>query len=298
MNHWAADHSDALAGAIPILALDMYEHSYHIDFGAAVTDYVDAFMGNIDWAPVYERYQLAVHGASEPFGAEQDQVAGALVLDVRRAGMFDQAESMIAGAAWRDPARVAQWARDLPAGREVVVYCVYGHEVGRATALRLRSQGVMARFLEAASTPGKPQSGLFSQRSRRSAIHGAFGRAPSLVRRTDSPPRIRPRSSGVVAGEVDAGHGTVDIDLRSKRPAASRVEGAGHRLVPAELAVIADIVEPQARTAARAVGPLGKSRGAVASDLSGEVLPAEESSPLDVIGCMFMLRNRVSRPGK
>ncbi len=53
---------------MPILALDMYEHAYHLDFGAAAGAYVDAFMDNIDWAPVYERYQLAVHAASEPFG--------------------------------------------------------------------------------------------------------------------------------------------------------------------------------------------------------------------------------------
>jgi Fe-Mn family superoxide dismutase len=29
----------------------------------------------------------------------------------------------------------------------VVVYCVYGHEVGRSTAMRLRATGVDARFL-------------------------------------------------------------------------------------------------------------------------------------------------------
>jgi Fe-Mn family superoxide dismutase len=148
LNHWAADHTNALAGAIPILALDMYEHSYHIDFGAAVGDYVDAFMNNIDWASVYERYQLAVHGASEPFGADQDHLAGALVFDVRRAAVFDQAEGVISGASWRNPAEVGEWARNLPAGRDVVVYCVYGHEVSRATALRLRSQGVSARYLK------------------------------------------------------------------------------------------------------------------------------------------------------
>jgi superoxide dismutase, Fe-Mn family len=38
-----------LAGASPILALDMYEHSYHIDYGAKAAAYVDAFMQNIDW---------------------------------------------------------------------------------------------------------------------------------------------------------------------------------------------------------------------------------------------------------
>ena len=35
----------------------------------------------------------------------------------------------------------------MPRDKEIVVYCVYGHEVGRATALRLRAQGVNARFL-------------------------------------------------------------------------------------------------------------------------------------------------------
>jgi len=147
VNQWAADHTHAMAGGVPLLALDMYEHSYHLDYGAAAGAYVDAFMANIDWAQVYERYQAAVHGASEPLAASHDDVTGAHVLDVRRAGMFDKAETVIPGATWRDPAAVATWARDMPRDKEIVVYCVYGHEVGRATALRLRAQGVRARFL-------------------------------------------------------------------------------------------------------------------------------------------------------
>jgi superoxide dismutase, Fe-Mn family len=50
VNQWAADHTHAMAGATPILALDMYEHSYHIDYGAKAAAYVDAFMENINWA--------------------------------------------------------------------------------------------------------------------------------------------------------------------------------------------------------------------------------------------------------
>jgi len=125
----------------------MCEHAYHMDYGAAAGAYVDAFMGNIDWAQVYERYQVAVHGASELFAAGQDDLGKAQVLDVRRAGVFGKAETLIAGASWRDPATVAAWAREMPRDKEIVVYCVYGHEVGRATALRLRAQGVNARFL-------------------------------------------------------------------------------------------------------------------------------------------------------
>ena len=155
VNQWAADHTHALAGGVPILALDMYEHAYHLDFGAAAGAYVDAFMANIDWAQVYLRYQHAVHAASEPFGVAADDVAGgsatdaaaALVLDVRRAGVFEKAGTMIPGARWCDPAAVATWAADLPADREVLVYCVYGHEVGRATAMRLRASGLKARYL-------------------------------------------------------------------------------------------------------------------------------------------------------
>ena len=50
INQWAADHTCCLAGATPILALDMYEHSYHMDYGAKAAAYVDAFMENIKLA--------------------------------------------------------------------------------------------------------------------------------------------------------------------------------------------------------------------------------------------------------
>jgi len=49
-NVWAADHTHGLAGGTPILALDMYEHSYHLDFGAKAAGYVETFMQAIRWA--------------------------------------------------------------------------------------------------------------------------------------------------------------------------------------------------------------------------------------------------------
>ena len=147
VNQWAADHTHAVAGGVPILALDMDEHAYHIDFGAAAGAWVDAFMKNIEWNGVYERYQQAVHGASEMLAAGQSEVANARVLDVRRAAMFEQASQMIPGAVWRDPSCVGEWAAALAQDGDLVVYCVYGHEVGRATALRLRALGLNARFL-------------------------------------------------------------------------------------------------------------------------------------------------------
>jgi superoxide dismutase, Fe-Mn family len=147
VNQWSADHTHALAGGVPILALDMYEHAYHLDYGADAAAYVEAFMARIDWERVYQRYQHAVHAASEPLGIDADGASGALVLDVRRAGVYEAATTLMAGADWRDPAAVDRWARELPPDRDVVVYCVYGHEVGRSTALRLRAAGLKAHFL-------------------------------------------------------------------------------------------------------------------------------------------------------
>ncbi|MGZ3399245.1 MAG: superoxide dismutase [Caulobacteraceae bacterium] len=49
VNTWAADHTHTLGGGTPILALDMYEHAYHMDYGSAAARYVDAYMKVIDW---------------------------------------------------------------------------------------------------------------------------------------------------------------------------------------------------------------------------------------------------------
>src|SRR5712675_199088 len=49
VNAWAADHTTTLAGGQPILALDMYEHAYQMDYGAKAGDYVEAFMRAIHW---------------------------------------------------------------------------------------------------------------------------------------------------------------------------------------------------------------------------------------------------------
>jgi len=59
VNQWAADHTTTLAGGRPVLVLDMYEHAYHMDYGAAAARYVDAFMEAIRWdnaAKLYDQY--------------------------------------------------------------------------------------------------------------------------------------------------------------------------------------------------------------------------------------------------
>lgn len=50
MNQWASDHTQTLTAGTPILALDMYEHAYQMDFGAKAAAYVDGFMKGMSWA--------------------------------------------------------------------------------------------------------------------------------------------------------------------------------------------------------------------------------------------------------
>jgi superoxide dismutase, Fe-Mn family len=59
VNQWAADHTTTLAGGRPVLVLDMYEHAYHMDYGAAAARYVDIYMEAIRWenaARLFEQY--------------------------------------------------------------------------------------------------------------------------------------------------------------------------------------------------------------------------------------------------
>jgi Fe-Mn family superoxide dismutase len=56
-NYWMADHLHSPATTAPLLVMDMYEHSYHMDFGAAAAQYVDAFFNNINWETVLARIE-------------------------------------------------------------------------------------------------------------------------------------------------------------------------------------------------------------------------------------------------
>jgi len=63
-NWWAFDHTHSLAGGTPVLVMDMYEHSYHIDYGANAKGYIDAFFENINWQEVNGRLEAAQKSAA------------------------------------------------------------------------------------------------------------------------------------------------------------------------------------------------------------------------------------------
>src|SRR3954452_7603020 len=165
INQYAAEHSQAVAGGVPILALDMYEHAYHIDFGANAKAYVDAFMRNINWTAVEGRYEdatkvepprpLVQPEFGDVPGVTVEEVKAMLdgdeplqLIDVRPQHYVSRMKDMIEGAIWRDPERVQEWAGELSKSEPVVVFCMYGFDMGCKTAIALRDAGFDAKYMK------------------------------------------------------------------------------------------------------------------------------------------------------
>ena len=55
----SGNHTQTLALGAPLLVLDMYQHAYHIDYGAAAAKYVDAFFANVRWDEIDRRHTRA-----------------------------------------------------------------------------------------------------------------------------------------------------------------------------------------------------------------------------------------------
>ena len=112
-NQWAADHAHMLPGAVPILAIDMYEHAYHIDFGASAAAYVDQVMLNLNWSRIGARYRMAI-GAStgeddlfRPYGSPTDTAARISVEELLVA--LSGASVARGPSAWAWPGSVRSW---------------------------------------------------------------------------------------------------------------------------------------------------------------------------------------------
>ena len=161
-NQWAADHCHTLADGAPILALDMYEHAYSIDFGAKAGAYVDAFMRNIHWDRMEARYGRALDPAvprtawpqpdvpkvtAAELRARQAQGEVITLVDVCLEDDVPRRTDMLPGARFLPPERIDEWADDLPRDRPIVAYCIYGFQVSSEATAELERRGFEARHL-------------------------------------------------------------------------------------------------------------------------------------------------------
>ena len=63
-NTWITEHDGGhLAGAAPILIMDVFEHAFMIDYGLKRADYIEAFAKSIDWTVAAERFGAAQKSA-------------------------------------------------------------------------------------------------------------------------------------------------------------------------------------------------------------------------------------------
>jgi len=149
-NVWAADHTHGLAGGTPVLALDMYEHSYHLDFGANVGAYVDAFMANIAWSRVAARFagtppESKPHTVDNPTARKMLEADPTIVvIDARLADDAASVPVGLHGARRAPPDKVDAVADSLPPGTKALVYCAWGFEIGGNAAAKLRERGIDA----------------------------------------------------------------------------------------------------------------------------------------------------------
>jgi Fe-Mn family superoxide dismutase len=170
VNQWAADHAHGLPAATPILAIDMYEHAYHIDFGAKAGAYVDQVMANLNWERIGARYRSAVgEGSGDdklflPYGSPAQEEARISVEELkaaledaedRRPVLLDvclpkdlaRRTDMLAGAVMHAPAALPRWIEQLPRDRPIAVYCICGFQVSGKAVAELRQRGYSARAL-------------------------------------------------------------------------------------------------------------------------------------------------------
>ncbi len=149
-NVWAADHTHSLAGGTPLLALDMYEHSYHLDFGSNAGAYVDAFMANIAWPRIAARFAGEAapprpHMVDAPTArAMLDADPELMVIDARLALDATTVPVRLRGARRAPPEKVDEIAASLPQGQKALVYCAWGFEIGGDCAAKLRERGIDA----------------------------------------------------------------------------------------------------------------------------------------------------------
>src|SRR5262245_10642461 len=215
INQYASDHGQTTAGGIPILALDMYEHAYHIDFGANATAYIDAFHRNIDWVSTQTRYEDATRvGGPRPLvqkefgdmpGVAVEEVKARLdacervqFIDARPMSYMSRHGDIMDGAVWRDPERLDEWVGELTKTDPVVVFCAYGFHVGCKTAIALRDAGFDAKYMKGGHSAWK-------------AIGGRIKLCPSQT--GPSPPSdarrlVDPTSVGWITGGAASNLGT------------------------------------------------------------------------------------------
>ena len=78
----------------------------------------------------------------------KNELAGKLILDVRRVADREAAPEHLPGAQWQNPEQLAEWADSLPKDQDIVLYCARGGSVSNSVVDALQAKGLKACFIE------------------------------------------------------------------------------------------------------------------------------------------------------
>lgn len=160
VNHWPRI-THTLADGIPILAHDMYEHAYHIDFGANADAYLDAWLQNLHWDHPAQRFAAAqpLAVSAPPTASATDPMRPEELRDLLTAGNAPMLLDVCLAddvSRWHDKLPNAQFIKHdelealiptLAPNRPIVAYCMYGYQVSGNAVLQLREHGYDGRAL-------------------------------------------------------------------------------------------------------------------------------------------------------
>ena len=101
---------------------------------------------------------------------QHGSAAAPLIIDVRRQPAFAGDPQIIAGATWRDPFTINDWAKYLPRHHNVLLYCVHGHEISKNATAALCAKGIQACYLEGGIEAWRAAAGATTKKSVHPAI--------------------------------------------------------------------------------------------------------------------------------
>jgi rhodanese-related sulfurtransferase len=87
-----------------------------------------------------------------------------IVLDVRRKSDYDADKNTLPNATWHDPEKVDEWSKELPRGKDIVIYCARGGSVSNKVLDQLLDKKIQARYLEGGIAAWKAAEGVIKER--------------------------------------------------------------------------------------------------------------------------------------
>ena len=160
-NHWAADHCHVSADSMPLIALDMYEHAYHMDYGSDAVAYIEAFMDNLHWGRADRRFSRVAmlsepkkEGVGKQTPIRPEELKAKLangdaisILDVCLLDDLEKRHDRLPAAICCQSDQIQQSMQALDKETPVIAYCMYGFQVSAIAAEELRQQGYNVRIL-------------------------------------------------------------------------------------------------------------------------------------------------------